>query len=149
LKVAPQEWFTLCPGLRVHATPSAHPTHEEDEAGNWRYLGFVLESDGKRVYHSGDTFVTKKLIDFMEQFKSIQMAMLPVNEHNFFKEEMGIIGNMSVRDAFSFAELMKVDQLVPMHWDMFSPNQVYKEEIELIYNKLKPDFELVFEPTSV
>ena len=72
----------------------------------------------------------------------INTVILPINEHNYFKEKIGIIGNMGIRDAFQFAELLRTDQLIPIHWDLFKCNSVYKEEIILLYNLLKPNFKL-------
>ena len=37
---------------------------------------------------------------------------------------------------------------VPTHWDMFASNQVFREEIELLCEKLKPPFDMVFAPES-
>ena len=146
LLVAKQDWVKLLPNFKVHPTPAAHPVHELDKTGNWRCIGFIFQYNDLKIYHAGDTFVTSKLIQFIKKFKPIHMAMLPVNEHNFFKEQIGIIGNMTVRDAFSFASLLEVAILVPTHWDMFKVNEVFKEEIEIVYKKLNPDFKLIFEP---
>ena len=96
-----------------------------------------------------DVFLVKPLIDFLEQFIPVDIAILPVNEHNYFRESMGIIGNMGIRDAFGLAELLKVKKLLPVHWDMFHPNAVYKEEIELLYHLLAPPFEMVFYPEEL
>ena len=72
----------------------------------------------------------------------INTVILPINEHNYFREKIGIIGNMGIRDAFNFAESLRTDQLIPIHWDLFKCNSVYKEEIILFYNLLKPNFKL-------
>ncbi len=53
---------------------------------------------------------------------------------------------MSVREAFQFAADSGIKKFVPTHWDMFSPNLVYQEEIELLYRKIQPPFNLVINP---
>jgi L-ascorbate metabolism protein UlaG (beta-lactamase superfamily) len=42
-----------------------------------------------------------------------------------------------------------VRTLVPMHWDMFAPNSVFREEIELVYGRLNAPFALSINPTAV
>ena len=76
--------------------------------------------------------------------KEIDYAFLPVNEKNFIASITNIIGNMSVREAFHFAEKIGAKRLVPMHYDMFANNRVYPEEIELLYDKIQPSFKLEF-----
>jgi len=146
LIVAPPEWLELGNGIRIHATPAAHPMIDLDSTGHWRCVGYVMEYDGRRIYHSGDTSLLRPVIEFLDQLKPIDAAMLPVNEHNYFREQLGILGNMSVRDAFGFAETLGVTTLVPMHWDMFEANGVLREEIELYHRLSAPSFDLLINP---
>lgn len=135
--------------LIIYPVPAAHPDVVEDSKGGWQCIGYVIESDGRRIYHAGDTSIVQELIDVLYSIGKIDIAFLPVNERNYYREKKGIIGNMSVRDAFQLAEELKVDILVPTHWDMFAANQVYQEEIELIYNKMKPPFRLLINPKKI
>jgi len=148
--VAPREdWIDAGPGLRVRPVPAAHPRVERDSEGHLRFLGFLLDWQGRRFYHAGDTSPCELLIDSLRAELPIHVALLPVNEHNFFRERLGIIGNMTVREAFALAEEIGVETLVPIHWDMFGPNSVYPEEISLLYDELKPKFELRFGPVEI
>ena len=90
-----------------------------------------------------------EVISAVKAYGKIDMAFLPVNERNYYRERRGIVGNMSVREAFHFAEEIGASALVPTHWDMFAANCVFKEEIELLYKKISPEFELLFEPEMV
>jgi len=146
---ASNNWLTLSDHIKIHATPAAHPTIVSDNNGGWQCAGYILEINGRRIYHSGDTFVVKELIDFLTPFIPFDVVMLPVNEHNYFRESANIIGNMGLRDAFGFAELLKAKKMIPIHWDMFLPNSVFKEEIELLHKLLHPSFELLFDPTEL
>jgi L-ascorbate 6-phosphate lactonase len=138
----------LTKSIRLYPTPAAHPNIEYDSNGGWRFLGYILEIKNKRIYHAGDTSLDKLLIDFITKIGRIDLAFIPVNERNYFRESKGIIGNMSVREAFGFAEALGVETLVPTHWDMFESNQVFREEIEILYSKLKPPFKLEFYPNN-
>ena len=146
LIVAPQKWLELGNGIRIRATPAAHPTVNVDSSGQWECVGYVMEFDGRRIYHSGDTSLSQSVIDYANQLKPIDTAILPVNEANFFRDQLGILGNMSIREAFGFAELLGVRTLVPMHWDMFKVNSVFQEEIELYYRLSAPPFNLLMNP---
>src|SRR5262249_50441885 len=42
-------------GFTLRALPSAHKTLDTDAAGRHLYLGYVIEAEGLRLYHSGDT----------------------------------------------------------------------------------------------
>ena len=137
-----------CGAFSVRTVPGAHPTLETDADGNYCRVGYVIEIDGKRLYHAGDTGVHETIVAALQAIGDIDIGMIPVNEQNFYRDRAGIIGNMSVREAFQFAAEIGVHTLVPTHWDMFASNQVYREEIELLYAKLQPPFEMVFAPET-
>ena len=136
----------LGPGWEIHPVPSAHPGVERDDQGTCRWLGYVIRAGSRYIYHAGDTSADAEVMAAVKVFGKIDMAFLPVNERNYFRERRGIIGNMSVREAFRFAEEIGASALVPTHWDMFEANCVFREEIELLYEKISPEFELLFKP---
>jgi len=140
------EWVTLSPTLRVTTIPAAHPEIYRDDDGQALCVGFIFEYKGRRIYHAGDTSITGEFLEILKQFMPIDIAFLPVNEHNYFREQEGIIGNMTIREAFRLAEEIAARIVVPMHGDMFEPNQVYREEIELLYKLINPKFELAISP---
>jgi L-ascorbate 6-phosphate lactonase len=142
LIIANEDIINLNSNTKVRPIPAAHPTIEKDKHNYYRYLGFLFEINGHKLYHSGDTFVHQTIIDVLYPLLPINTVILPINEHNFFRDKLNIIGNMGIRDAFNFAELLQTDQLIPIHWDMFKCNSVYKEEIIFLYNLIKPNFKL-------
>ena len=132
----------------IFPVPSAHPTVEFEAQGVSRWLGYVMRVGNQCLYHAGDTSVDKAVISSVKVFGRIDLAFLPVNEKNYYRDQRGIVGNMSVREAFLFAEEINAEAVVPTHWDMFEANSVFKEEIELLYEKISPRFRLVFEPET-
>jgi len=146
---ASEAWSDLGSGLRVRAVPAAHPTIERRPDGLLRHIGFVFEQAGRRIYHSGDTSLADEMIESVRTLMPIDVAFLPVNERNFYREGRGIIGNMTVREAFRFAADLRVRTLVAMHWDMFAPNSVYPEEIELVHRLMRPPFDLALRPERI
>ena len=146
---AEEHWMSLGGGLELISVPAAHPTVERDECGSLRCVGYIFRYKKKCIYHSGDTVVDSELIQAINRVGGVDVAFLSINEKNYYRDQMGIIGNMSVRDAFGFAEDIGVKTVVPMHWDMFELNSVFPEEIELLYEKLNPKFELLFDPDLI
>ncbi|MNX34281.1 putative L-ascorbate-6-phosphate lactonase UlaG [compost metagenome] len=146
LVLAREEWLSLGPDLDVHPVPAAHPAIERDEFGLLRYVGYVVRYRDRFIYHAGDTSADQLMIDTVKALGRIDVAILPVNERNFFKERQGIIGNMSIREAFGLAEEIGAKHVLPMHWDMFAPNSVFEEEIRLVYELLNPPFEMILNP---
>ena len=149
LHEADEQWHQLGPGCRVIAVPAAHPDLERDAQGLLRYAGYVIEYGGRRLYHAGDTSVHEEIIETLRAMGPIDVAFLPVNERNFYRERRGIVGNMTVREAFQFALDIRVRVMVPVHWDMFAPNAVYPEEIRLLYDLMRPAFEMRIRPERI
>jgi L-ascorbate 6-phosphate lactonase len=144
---AVDSWISIGTGIRVHATPAAHPVIAYDYAGFMECVGYIIEVLGKNlIYHSGDTFLVDELVTALNKFTPIDVVMLPINEHNYFKEKLGILGNMSLREAFGLAQLLNVSRMVPMHWDLFKDNSLSADEIMLYYKYLQPSFDLSMEP---
>ncbi len=109
-------------GFKVTPVPAAHTDYEKDSSGNHLFLGYLIEVNGIRIYHSGDTIVTSELIEKVKAFKP-NVAFLPINGTDFFRTSRGIIGNMNSREAADFAAAVGVDLLVPIHYDLFPINR--------------------------
>jgi len=144
-----QDWIDLGDDLRAHPVLAAHPEIVLDQAGNSSYVGYCIEYRDKRIYHSGDTLLNSAVLDAAKALKPIKVAMIPINERNYYREARGIIGNMSIRDAFQFALDLEVETFVPIHWDMFELNSVYPEEIEGYYARTHPGFQLLLHPVQI
>lgn len=144
-----EDWITLAPGLRLRAIPAAHPEIERDAQGQLTCVGYLLEYAGQRIYLAGDTSARQEIIDALVATGPIHTAFLPVNERNFFRGRRGIIGNMSVREAFQFAVEIGARQVVAVHWDMFAINAVDPDEIRLIHQRMNCGFALLMQPKAI
>ena len=149
LDVAAEDWIDLVPDLRARAVPAAHPEIERDAQGNLVCVGYLLDYAGQRIYLAGDTSARQEIIDTLVAFGPIDTAFLPVNEHNFFRGRRGIVGNMSVHEAFQFASEIGAKQVVAVHWDMFAINAVDPDEIRLIHQRMNPGFALLIRPSHL
>lgn len=148
-QIASESWSEINPVTGIRAVPAAHPDIKHDEKGNLFAVGYILEVDGKRIYLAGDTSITEELIDILMSLRPITAAFLPVNEHNYYRGRRGIVGNMSVREAFLLADEIGVETVIPVHWDMFAANSVSPDEIQAVYRQMKPGFDLQMHPTSI
>lgn len=112
--------------LTVHPLPACHGDSVEEgytfgRDGLVRFLGFVFEGNGVRVYHAGDTILYDGLARAVQDLAP-DVALLPINGRDAEREAQGIVGNLDEREAAGLAAEAGVDLLVPMHWDMFASN---------------------------
>jgi L-ascorbate metabolism protein UlaG (beta-lactamase superfamily) len=109
-------------GFNITPVPAAHTSYEINEKNDHLYLGYFIEGNGIRIYHSGDTVITALLIEKVKAFKP-DIAFLPINGGDFFRTSRGIIGNMNFREAADFSVAVGVDLVIPIHFDMFPNNR--------------------------
>jgi L-ascorbate metabolism protein UlaG (beta-lactamase superfamily) len=107
-------------GFRFRAIPSAHEGLDTDEAGRHLYLGYVIESEGIRVYHSGDSLAYAGLADRLGPDR-FDVLFLPINGREPARR---VPGNMSAAEAVDLAVRVRPRFVVPHHYDMFTFNTI-------------------------
>jgi len=110
-------------GLAYTATPAAHYSYEVDPQGHSRWMGFLIECNGVALYHSGDTIVIPQIFEALAG-RAIDIALLPINGRDFFREERNIVGNMWPGEAIDLAVRLKARLLLAIHNDLFAHNRV-------------------------
>ncbi|GIW00577.1 MBL fold metallo-hydrolase [Roseiflexus sp.] len=110
-------------GLAFTATPAAHYEYEVDADGHSRWMGFIIECNGVTIYHSGDTIIFPELLAALAE-RSIDIALLPINGRDFFREREGIIGNLWPAEAVELAKSIGARVLIGIHNDLFAGNRV-------------------------
>src|SRR5438874_5309491 len=124
-------------GVHVHPVPARHGIEvvdaynfgEDLSNGLTRYLGYVIELGGLRVYHAGDCSLYPGQIERLRALRPT-VALLPINGRDFFREsEQDIVGNMDFREAARLANDMGVQVLVPMHWELFAHNRGFPGDL--------------------
>lgn len=108
-------------GLTFTALPSSHYGLDSDPVRGHRWLGYVVDLNGVTLYHSGDTILHDGLVERLKR-RSVDVACLPVNGRDFWRERRGIIGNLDARESAELAATIGADVLIPMHNDMFALN---------------------------
>jgi L-ascorbate 6-phosphate lactonase len=96
---------------------SGHPTP---------HVGYVIEVDGFRIYHSGDSLAPAELAAELAMF-SPSVVFLPINGRDAESEARGIVGNMTAEEAVDFAIAVGATTLVAIHFDAFRGNTVDPE----------------------
>jgi len=90
-------------GIKVSMVPAFHSGGLGGTA-----VGVVVEMDGKKVYHAGDTGVSMEMQLTGELYEP-DIAFLPIDGRF----------NMTPRLAAKAVELLKVPKAVPIHYDTF------------------------------
>jgi L-ascorbate metabolism protein UlaG (beta-lactamase superfamily) len=123
-------------GVVVGALPAMHGVTMEDAYGFGetlsdglvRFLGYVLDLDGVRLYHAGDTIHYEGMESRLREL-SVDVAMLPINGRDPEREGRGIVGNLSEREAAWLAHEIRAGLLIPMHHDLFARNRGYPAHV--------------------
>jgi L-ascorbate metabolism protein UlaG (beta-lactamase superfamily) len=122
-------------GCTVHPVPAWHGIDVADAYGfappgqdGHRYLGYLLDLDGMRVFHAGDTLWYEGLADRLREL-SVELALLPINGRDPVRERANVVGNMDHREAALLAAEAGARTLVPMHYEMFAGNRGYPSHL--------------------
>ena len=119
-------------GVRIRPVAAMHGVTMEDaygfgeelSGGLVRFLGFVLDAGGVRLYHAGDTIGFDGMASALRDL-AIDVALLPINGRDAEREARGIVGNLSEGEAATLARDVGVSLLIPMHYDLFEGNRGY------------------------
>jgi L-ascorbate metabolism protein UlaG (beta-lactamase superfamily) len=106
-----------------HAIPSAHETLEQDENGDQRFIGFIIQVGPWTVYHSGDCVSYDGLVERLKNWK-IDLALLPINGRD---PSRGVAGNFSAEEAAQMGKRINAGLVIPCHYEMFEFNTVPPE----------------------
>ena len=108
-------------GIVVHSIASAHPGLDYSQENGYPFLGFVLEMDGVKLYHSGDTILYDGLVEQLQGFKP-DIVFLPINGTDAVRERLHVPPNMNIDEAINLAQSIGSPLLIPHHYDMFTFN---------------------------
>ena len=119
-------------GVAIHPVPARHGVTMDDaygfgeelSGGLVRFLGYVVDAGGVRLYHAGDTIHYAGMETRLADMR-IDLAMLPINGRDPERESRNLVGNLDEREAAWLAREIRADLLVPMHYDLFPRNRGY------------------------
>lgn len=108
-------------GFTVTPIPSAHEVLHTDANGNYCELGYLIDAGDIRLFHAGDMCMYDGLI---ERLQRVDVALLPINGRDYFRNQNDIIGNFNCEEAVTLAQKINAGLLVPMHHDLYEVNRV-------------------------
>jgi L-ascorbate 6-phosphate lactonase len=116
-------------GARATPVPARHGVRIEDgyslgdlSSGTPRFVGYVVEIGGARLYHGGDTLAHRTILDAVAPLRP-DVALLPINGRDAERERRGIVGNLSPDEAARVARDLAVALAIPMHFDAVRGNE--------------------------
>jgi L-ascorbate metabolism protein UlaG (beta-lactamase superfamily) len=107
-----------------YAIPSAHETLEQDENGDHRYIGLILQAGKWTIYHSGDCVPYNGLVEHLKRWK-IDIAILPINGRD---PARAVAGNFTGFEAAQLGKQINAGIVIPCHYEMFEFNTVSPQE---------------------
>jgi len=123
----------------LHAIPSAHETLEQDENGDHRFIGLIVQVEEWTIYHSGDCVPYEGLIERLKPWK-IDLALLPINGRD---PGRGVPGNFTAEEAAQLGKAARAGLVIPCHYDMFEFNTVSPEKFIRAVEKIGQGYSLL------
>jgi L-ascorbate metabolism protein UlaG (beta-lactamase superfamily) len=122
------------PGLHITATPCQHAPDKEWSKVAGHVIGFMIEweeQENGALYISGDTVLFEGIYEIADRFQ-VNTAILHIGKAGFPGEAGDLHFTFTTREALETARLLKVQQLVPTHfegWEHFQekPAQLFSE----------------------
>jgi L-ascorbate metabolism protein UlaG (beta-lactamase superfamily) len=110
-------------GFRITAVPAAHETVERDAESRHIYLGYVIYTGKRTIYHSGDTVLYDGMVERLKPF-GVDLALLPINGRS---PERRVAGNLDGPEAARLACDIGARLAIPCHYEMFEFNTASPE----------------------
>lgn len=109
--------------VTIHAIAAAHEFLARDpETGFYPSLQYIIEGNGLRIYHAGDTVRYEGMLPKLQAFGPIDAALLPINGRDGTRYRRDCIGNMTFQESADLTGELKLRFVIPGHWDMFANN---------------------------
>jgi len=89
-------------GVKVHMVQALHSAEKGNAAG------VVVEMDGKRLYHAGDTGLTYDM-KLIGEFFNPDLSFIPIGDRY----------TMGVPSAVKAVEFVRTKRVIPIHYDTF------------------------------
>ncbi len=109
--------------ITIRAIAAAHEFLDPDPgSGLYPALQYIIEGNGVRIYHAGDTLRYEGMIGKLQALGHIDACLLPINGRDAERYLRNCIGNMTFQESVDLAGELKPGLAIPGHWDMFAGN---------------------------
>jgi L-ascorbate metabolism protein UlaG (beta-lactamase superfamily) len=129
-------------GLKVIGIAAAHENLKVNQKGEHHFLGFLIDFEGIRIYHSGDCVPYEGLIQKLKKME-IHIALLPINGRDEFRLKNNIAGNFFIEEVLDICKIAKIEKVIVHHFGMFAYNTVEEDLLENLRNFNSPHFQII------
>ena len=124
--------------MTIHAIAASHEFLDRDrETGLFPHLQYIVECNGVRIHHAGDTVRYEGMMPALKAFGAMDVELLPINGRDARRLLRNCIGNMTYQEAADLAGDVQPGIVIPGHWDMFADNSadpaLFQDYIEAKY----------------
>ncbi len=125
--------------ITIHSIAASHEFLDRDEkTGLYPYLQYIIEANGVRIHHAGDTVRYEGMLPKIRSFGKIDVQLLPINGRDAKRYRISFIGNMTYQEAADLAGETEPKLVIPGHWDMFEINgedpSLFADYLDAKYN---------------
>lgn len=107
----------------IQSTIAFHSSSFADGTYGGDPNGYIIESEGKRIYIAGDTALTYEMKLIPDTIGQLDLAILPIGD-NF---------TMGAKSASIAAEYVQATKVLGYHYDTFPPIKIDKAEAKSIF----------------
>jgi len=130
------------PALHGVTMADAYSFGQELSGGLVRYLGYVIELGGVRVYHAGDTIAYDGMAQRLRDLR-VDLALMPINGRTAERESRGLVGNLGHTEAADLVAEAGIPALIPMHHDTIEGNTGSVAELRAYVAARHPDLRVI------
>ena len=126
--------------MTIHAIAASHEFLDQNkETGLFPHLQYIVECNGLRIHHAGDTVRYEGMMPAIKAFGTIDAELIPINGRDARRLRRNCIGNMTFQEAADLAGDVKPGVVIPGHWDMFADNsadpQLFADYVQIKYKE--------------
>jgi L-ascorbate metabolism protein UlaG (beta-lactamase superfamily) len=114
-------------------------TGKAHEALDRQFLGYVIRTQNRSIYHSGDTILYDGMAERLAAF-DLDLALLPINGA---KPERRVAGNLNGREAAHVAKQAGIKCVIPCHYEMFEFNTASPAEFIIEAQRIEQTYRVL------
>jgi len=123
--------------IEIRFFPAAH-YHLFDDSGSPDCISFLLSIGNRTLFFWGDGVIYADLIPSLKTIR-FDYFFAPINGRDWFREQKGIIGNITARELSELCSLLDISTLIPNHFDLFDYNGESLEYFQYCMKRFSPE----------
>ena len=127
-------------GIKIIPVAAAHEILEYVD-GRSAFLSYIIEGNGCRILHCGDSCIYEGYITKLKAFGKFDAIFVPINGRDAVRLRRNCIGNMTYQEAVDLAGTLAPTLTVPGHYEMFVNNscdvELFRDYLDAKFPELK------------